>query len=84
MKLPCIDCITLAVCKGIYLHNIEGTESDYDNLKRRTLQLKLHEKCSLIYSFVYLTDQQPYNYMIVQIRRLRELHEFMIRDPNGE
>lgn len=56
MKLPCIDCITLAMCRQLYLRGIDESEN---NTNRGYIYLR--NKCSLLDQFFKLPSHQGYN-----------------------
>jgi len=66
-KLPCIDCITLSVCKGIF----EDNSLVFDNgVAREALQ----KKCSIIKEYI----DPPYSKILIMNLRKHALDVFML------
>ena len=66
-KLPCIDCITLSICRGIF----EDNQLVYDNgLARNALM----ERCSIINSYL----NPPFSKISIINLRKHALNVFML------
>lgn len=61
-KLPCIDCITLAICKSIYIDKYRGLNSEQMALSA------LITKCELIEKFVFIGDYMKYSNRVFSVK----------------
>lgn len=54
-KLPCIDCLTLAMCRSYYLQEIEKGEGNINNG-----YIRVRSKCSLLNKYFNISFENIY------------------------
>jgi hypothetical protein len=69
--LPCIDCITLPICRSYYLK--EFYDYDSDSLDCWMIRESLEAKCQLLFDYNLKTDKEQIN----------KFHKYMQDNTNG-
>lgn len=77
-KLPCINCITLGICRGIY-HNYMNRNNHLKVwYKKSILYSKLTERCSVLKQYLKPTNKYSHN------PRRNEFHDYMMQQEKTE
>lgn len=68
--LPCVDCITLPVCKSIYHANSPGS------IESRVI---LEKRCSILHEYISVFEGVPTDYVKCN-QILYQFHRFMLSE----
>ena len=77
--LPCVNCITLPICKSQYMRISQEHMDQYSPSQRSAMaRSKLTNKCHMLNSYIYYIhlDEGDVPYLNCRHRKL-ELHNFM-------